>query len=351
MLHTLKNEILRNSILIVLTVFIFQAGRSQDSLKLSGDTLMLPNDTVVVKDTVSILLADDTVVVKEKQKEAIEDVLIKDTVEHHPGGVVVKYVLPRGYHLSFWGAGEDPDNFDIHVFRSINGNRTKFKDSFFPIMNATFTPTVIGMAPLTYSYGKLSKTQYDENTAYLLAGAEITNFTITFALKKFTARLRPYLALRNVYYRLIRGESAFSFPSGHASYTFCIATMFTLRYSKYPYVYLPLCAWAFIVSYARSYFGLHYPVDIMSGAAIGILSASLVYAFRVELLNSLPGDTREVKPDYKSALAVVGAFLTTSAFGNFIYPLFKKKDHVEYGLNISPYLSPTGTGMSLQISW
>jgi len=336
-------------IVFALTTVIGTTGHGQHHWKIRPGSLILSYNTAVVRDTNLVSRSENTALIKQTVKT--EDVFVKDTVEHRSERVGGKYVLTHGYHLSFWGAEEDPDNFDVRMFRFINGNRSKFKDEFFPIVHETFGPTVLGMVPLMYGYGKLSKTQYDQNTAYLLAGAEITNFAITSTIKMVTARLRPYLALRNVYYRLIRGESTFSFPSGHASYTFCIATMFALRYSKYPYVYLPLGAWAFVVSYARSYFGLHYPVDIMAGAMVGIFSSSLVYAFRAQLLKALPGNTSEMEVDYKSALAVVSAYLATSALGNFVWPLFKKKSEINCGLNISPYMIFPRTGFALKVDW
>lgn len=65
-----------------------------------------------------------------------------------------------------------------------------------------------------------------------------------------------------------------AFPSGHASFLFALGTtlwFFNRRWGTY-YIVL-----AFIVGAARVFAGVHWPVDILGGAAIGIISALLIY--------------------------------------------------------------------------
>ena len=62
-----------------------------------------------------------------------------------------------------------------------------------------------------------------------------------------------------------------SFPSGHASITFCSAEFIRKRYGlKYG---LPSYAAASFVAYSRVDSGRHYTRDVAAGAAIGILSS------------------------------------------------------------------------------
>lgn len=64
----------------------------------------------------------------------------------------------------------------------------------------------------------------------------------------------------------------YGFVSSHAANTFAVAAFLTpvLRQS-YKHVGWWLFAWAFISSYTRIYIGVHYPGDIVGGAALGII--------------------------------------------------------------------------------
>jgi len=63
-----------------------------------------------------------------------------------------------------------------------------------------------------------------------------------------------------------------SFTSSHATNHFGIATFFYLSFktkeNKWPWL---LFFWAFIISYAQVYVGVHYPLDVICGGLIGIL--------------------------------------------------------------------------------
>jgi undecaprenyl-diphosphatase len=63
-----------------------------------------------------------------------------------------------------------------------------------------------------------------------------------------------------------------SFPSDHAALFFALATciLFVSRGAGI----LAFCHAFFVVSLPRVYVGLHYPTDILAGAAIGIVVAS-----------------------------------------------------------------------------
>jgi len=58
-----------------------------------------------------------------------------------------------------------------------------------------------------------------------------------------------------------------SFPSGHTSAYFTLATVYG---AKYPRLIIPLAVLGAGVAYSRVYLGEHYPTDVLAGAALGI---------------------------------------------------------------------------------
>ena len=71
-----------------------------------------------------------------------------------------------------------------------------------------------------------------------------------------------------------------SFPSNHTAAAFSLATSLSLTYPKW-YVIAPSAVWACGVGMSRINQGLHYPTDVVTGAAIGVGCAFLnVYVNR-----------------------------------------------------------------------
>jgi undecaprenyl-diphosphatase len=83
--------------------------------------------------------------------------------------------------------------------------------------------------------------------------------------KELVARPRPYEAIANVHF--LYTQLDFSFPSGHAAGAFALATVLGARVKK---LLLPLAALASAVAFGRVYIGVHYPLDVLAGAVLGI---------------------------------------------------------------------------------
>ncbi|AXG74229.1 phosphatase PAP2 family protein [Flavobacterium arcticum] len=106
----------------------------------------------------------------------------------------------------------------------------------------------------------------------------ITDQTTNLA-KNYFQRFRPCNApdIKDII-RIVKHRSSFSFFSGHASNS--MASAFFLYkvlkpYFKSKWLYI-IFLWPLVFAYSRIYLGLHYPLDILSGFAWGIFTASLV---------------------------------------------------------------------------
>jgi membrane-associated phospholipid phosphatase len=70
-----------------------------------------------------------------------------------------------------------------------------------------------------------------------------------------------------------------SFPSGHTTTSFAIATMLVLLTWRTPRRWLGIGAaiWAPLVGLSRVYRGIHWPTDAMAGACAGVFTSCAIY--------------------------------------------------------------------------
>jgi len=104
--------------------------------------------------------------------------------------------------------------------------------------------------------------------AYELILGTLTLWLVVELVKFVIRRPRPFLRLvqaRIVGYRA-RGRS---FPSGHTSEAFFMATLTAQHFHPSVWVVFLLYAAAFLVGITRLYVGAHYPRDVLAGAILG----------------------------------------------------------------------------------
>jgi membrane-associated phospholipid phosphatase len=111
-------------------------------------------------------------------------------------------------------------------------------------------------------------------TGYLFSGI------ISQVLKRLIHAPRPHAIISNTEYPYfidgVTHTGMTSFPSGHTTSVFALATLLALnaRDNRISLIYLVT---AIITGYSRIYLGQHFLADVTAGALIGVLSALLVY--------------------------------------------------------------------------
>ncbi len=91
--------------------------------------------------------------------------------------------------------------------------------------------------------------------------ADVVAVLMASALQAMIPRARPHADA------LVAVPQSHSFPSGHATSSFACATVlaaFVPRWRTLLYALAALVAWS------RVYVGVHYPVDVLAGAAFGV---------------------------------------------------------------------------------
>jgi undecaprenyl-diphosphatase len=97
-------------------------------------------------------------------------------------------------------------------------------------------------------------------------------------LKELVSRPRPCHDIGGVpivqgIHMLVDCGSGRSFPSSHAVNNFAVATLFSTYFRRWRWWFF---GWASLVALSRPAVGVHYPSDILGGAAIGVCVALAV---------------------------------------------------------------------------
>jgi len=104
-----------------------------------------------------------------------------------------------------------------------------------------------------------------------VVSATIARFGVVGIIRYLYYRPRPFLVLP-VNQLISNGSS--SFPSGHAAFFFAVATAIYLYNKKWGMVFF---AGSVLMTVSRVIGGVHYPLDIVAGALIGIAIAYIVF--------------------------------------------------------------------------
>ncbi|WP_419214220.1 phosphatase PAP2 family protein [Maribacter sp. X9] len=163
---------------------------------------------------------------------------------------------------------------DKELFLYLNGLGSPQWDNLFLFISHKFSALPLYIFLLVVSYRKLGLKR-----TFLLLIAIALLITATDQLSNFfkygVARLRPcHDPEVEPFMRLVKSYCGgrYGYFSAHAANAFAIAVFFgSLLKSSIKGIGIFLVFWAALVAYSRIYIGVHFPLDILTGAVIGSL--------------------------------------------------------------------------------
>jgi undecaprenyl-diphosphatase len=109
------------------------------------------------------------------------------------------------------------------------------------------------------------------STAVWTLAAYLTATLSASGLQAVIPRERPHLPT------LLPRPGSHSFPSGHATTSFACATLLA---AVEPRLRVPLYALAGLIAFSRLEVGVHFPLDVVAGSALGFGLGAAVRALR-----------------------------------------------------------------------
>ncbi len=170
-------------------------------------------------------------------------------------------------------------NLDHELFLFINRSLSNtFFDVILPLVRNRYIWVPVYIAIIAYIFTKFDLHKASYYILIIVSAVSITDIISSRVVKNSVERPRPCREIsmsQQVNQRVRCGYSS-SFTSSHAANHFGLALiLISLLANGKRWVKWTLYSWAAIISFAQIYVGVHYPLDIIGGACLGLALISL----------------------------------------------------------------------------
>lgn len=114
---------------------------------------------------------------------------------------------------------------------------------------------------------------------FLLVTVGTADFMSSTVIKKSVKRVRPcnQIEMQSEIRNLVHCGGGYSFTSSHAANHFALVAFLIFTFGRFmKKIRIPLLIWAAIIGFAQIYVGVHFPLDILFGAMVGIILGSIM---------------------------------------------------------------------------
>jgi Membrane-associated phospholipid phosphatase len=165
-------------------------------------------------------------------------------------------------------------SLDQEAFLAVNqGMSNVFFDWLMPILRNPYT-----WAPLYLFIIVFCVKNYKKRGAlivlFILITFAISDSVSSSLIKNSVQRVRPCndIEFKEEVNIRVRCGSGYSFTSSHATNHFAMAVfLIIIFYRRWKHILWLALLWAGLISFAQVYVGVHYPLDVLSGALLGTI--------------------------------------------------------------------------------
>ncbi|WP_077075014.1 phosphatase PAP2 family protein [Aedoeadaptatus urinae] len=163
--------------------------------------------------------------------------------------------------------------FDDYFLDRINKKlKNKYCDFFFyNYTNIAGPGFLVVLSVFMLIFGK----RWIGSAATEMVVALVISTGVAQILKRAISRSRPYWVSKNLNTYGIDLRD-YSFPSGHTTAAFTVATTFSLYFPKLAPLFVVM---ALLVAVSRTYLAVHYPTDVLAGVIIGMIVGYVVHMY------------------------------------------------------------------------